>query len=166
MVTILYFAMVLAVLAILSLIFVQVEKEVGFRFSFTPLKIKIYAKTGTNRDNLATQPGAPMAAGAEPPIPGNGRPAQALTTVANQNFVEQTIQLDGRIFQDCSFENCTLVYAGHTPASFVQCRFAETKWEVTAAAENVMQFLESLYRDGGESGKQWVEQALAGITSN
>lgn len=170
MVTILYFAMVLAVLTILSLVLVQIEKDVGFGFSFKPLKIKVYSKSAGNRNNLAPRQGradlSTASSAADSPIPAaaDSRPGRAITTIANQTFAGQTIQLDGQTFQGCTFNNCTLIYAGHTPASFSQCQFTATKWQVTAAAENVIAFLEALYRNGGESGRQWVEEAVAQIT--
>ena len=169
MVTLLYFAMVLAVLAILSLVFVQIEKDVGFGFSLKPLKIKVYAKTAGARNNAAAGSGATAPAvgtGTPAASADTGQPAQTLTTVTKQSFTEQTVQLDGRLFEDCTFANCTLVYSGHTPASFAQCRFTATKWQVNAAAENVMQFLGTLYREGGESGRQWVEGVVGEITKS
>jgi hypothetical protein len=45
-----------------------------------------------------------------------------LKQVANQHFLNDTVQLDGTEYLNCVFEHCTLVYEGTAPTSMIDCQ--------------------------------------------
>src|SRR4051794_17438943 len=45
-----------------------------------------------------------------------------LTPIVNRTFRNETVELDGKNFVDCSFENVTFLYNGTTPTGFSNCK--------------------------------------------
>ncbi len=46
------------------------------------------------------------------------------TTVRNQKFRNQTVELDGKRFEDCEFENTTILFHGHAPTEMIGSVFS------------------------------------------
>lgn len=62
------------------------------------------------------------------------------------------IRLDGCRFLDCSFEDCTLVYAGTAAVSLQGCRFGPgVRWTVDGPAAFTAAFLRALWQGGGRA---------------
>ena len=75
-------------------------------------------------------------------------------------FENVDVPLDNAGFENCRFENCTMVYSGHGPVSFSGCVFANVRWVLTGPAQNTMFFLRGLYHGAGDAGRQLVENTF------
>jgi hypothetical protein len=64
----------------------------------------------------------------------------------NVEFSDSDVQVDSSIFDKCKFKNCTLIFEGGDPPSFVNCNFDNTNFAFTKAAGNTLQFLANLYK--------------------
>jgi hypothetical protein len=61
--------------------------------------------------------------------------------IKGKRFVRQTVNLDGFRFENCEFEDCTLVYSGG-PADCSACMFhPDTQWQFQGQAAMMMQVL-------------------------
>jgi hypothetical protein len=49
-------------------------------------------------------------------------------TIYAKSFVNETVELDGKIFDHCHFENVKLLYHGLGPVSFIQADFKGQAW--------------------------------------
>ena len=74
----------------------------------------------------------------------------------NQNFKDQTIELDFNDFSKCKFERCTMVFHGYGSMRLDGCTFNDVRWHLNGPALNTAQFMSALYAVG-EGGKQQVE---------
>lgn len=83
--------------------------------------------------------------------------------IERYTFTQQEIRMDGVEFVDCTFVNCTLVYAGGPPPSIVNCTFDSINWSFTESAGNTIQFLGAIYQGFGEGGQELVEQLFENI---
>jgi len=65
-----------------------------------------------------------------------------LPVTRGTTYKNQTIQMDGKRFEDCRFENCTLIYSGgHGEAS--ACYFSpDTVWGLQGTARIVLETLQ------------------------
>ena len=77
----------------------------------------------------------------------------------DQEFVDQVIDLDGNTFSGCTFIRCRIVFRAKASCSLSVCRFKEnSQWFLGGPASGTMQFLSMLYQEGGETGREQVEQ--------
>ena len=81
-------------------------------------------------------------------------------TISGRHFVNETMVMDGRSLDNCSFRDCRLVYRGGEPPKIRDCRFEACHWEFDDAAARTLQFLAGLYH-GGFDGV--VENTFAAI---
>lgn len=75
-------------------------------------------------------------------------------------FKNTQVRLDFNSFQNCRFENCTMVYGGKGPVSITECTFSNVSWAFVDAAQNTLQFMRALYHGSGESGRQLIESTF------
>ena len=67
---------------------------------------------------------------------------QRLPEVKGQSFTKQEVNLDGKSHQNCTFNECRLVYRGG-PARMVSCYISgNCEWKFEDAASYVLQFLQ------------------------
>lgn len=76
--------------------------------------------------------------------PDDGRQSKR-EAVANQHFASDRVVLDGKHFEDCTFDTCTLVYRGGTPPNFVRCEFAAPRFVFEEAAKSTVQLMSAIY---------------------
>jgi hypothetical protein len=81
---------------------------------------------------------------------------------ADQTFTDERIELHGKTFRDCTFENCELVYDGDRPPTFSNNRFVDTVFVFTGAATRTLYLLSHIYH-AGDGGKEVVEQMLTDL---
>ena len=67
------------------------------------------------------------------------------TKVLTQDFSGERILLDGKHFEDCTFEHCDLVYRGGVPPNFVRSDFAAPRFVFEGAAQSTIQFMSAIY---------------------
>ncbi|WP_263786228.1 DUF5067 domain-containing protein [Salinibacter grassmerensis] len=76
----------------------------------------------------------------QPDREGSGR-----EDVVGQSFASERVVLDGKRFEDCTFDTCTLVYGGGSPPHFVRCDFAAPRFVFEDAAQNTIQLMSAIY---------------------
>ena len=47
---------------------------------------------------------------------------------SNGVFRNVDVRLDGNVYHQCRFENCTLIYGGFGPVGMTSCVFANVRW--------------------------------------
>jgi hypothetical protein len=67
------------------------------------------------------------------------------TRVTGKDFTGTRVLLDGKHFEDCRFETCTLVYRGGVPPNFVRCDFAAPQFAFEEAAKHTVQLMSAIY---------------------
>ncbi len=70
------------------------------------------------------------------------------TTVSNHAYSGETLLLDGRRYQQCTFTKCTLVFAGREGFALDTCEFVESSLAVGEAASFVLAVLSRLGQVG------------------
>jgi len=80
--------------------------------------------------------------------------------VANRDFLNESIDCDGKMFHSCRFTNVTLRYSGYGATGFVECKFFGTLKIVTKnkSAQNYSRFIKILQEQGGPAKWQLHEQ--------
>jgi len=68
-------------------------------------------------------------------------------------FEYEIVRVDGDHFYDCTFNNCTLEFAGVEAPSFERCRFNDSEWVFVDHAATTIAFLSQLPHDFGTAGK-------------
>lgn len=64
-------------------------------------------------------------------------------------YFNSAFQIDGEVYERCSFERCDLLYRGGTPPVFLGCTFgAGNRFRMTDAAERTVQYLKLLNATG------------------
>jgi hypothetical protein len=76
-------------------------------------------------------------------------------------YNHETVLLDGATFDGCEFRACRLIYAGETPPSFTDCRFADCEWKFEGAAAHTLAHLKVVW---GAGGKAQVQALIKDIT--
>jgi hypothetical protein len=77
----------------------------------------------------------------------------------DQTFNGQDILLDGNSYRNCRFIDCRMIYEGTGPMEFGGNDCTEnTQWVFGGPAAQFKEFLSVLYKFGGESGRNLVEQ--------
>ena len=74
-------------------------------------------------------------------------------------FAYSIIVLDGEEYEQCIFDNCTLIYKGGALPQVTECTITSCKWTFEEAAQRTMQWLAILYKFDKTLG----ENVIAGI---
>jgi len=80
----------------------------------------------------------------------------------NETFKGQRLELHGRFFNGCTFENCELVFDGDRPPTFRDNKFVDSVFVFTGSATRTLYLLSNIYH-AGEGGREVIEQAFADI---
>ena len=89
--------------------------------------------------------------------------AVTLQRVSGQVFHAQRIQLDGKHFESCQFEQTTLVFSGTGPVGLENCIFSGVRWEFSGSAQLTLEFMSGLYQGAGEGGSQLIERTFDNV---
>lgn len=65
--------------------------------------------------------------------------------VRGERFASRQLVVDGKHFEDCEFDACTLVYTGGVAPNFVRCEFTAPHFVFKDAAQRTMQFMSAIY---------------------
>ncbi len=66
----------------------------------------------------------------------------------SRTYVGETIILDGKSFDDVTFESCTFIYKGIEGVALNGCRFVNPKFLFAVPAANTLALLRGMYADG------------------
>jgi hypothetical protein len=80
----------------------------------------------------------------------------------NETFTDDRIELHGKTFRDCTFENCELVFDGDRPPTLSNNRFVDTVFVFTGAATRTLYLLSHIYH-AGDGGREVIERVLADL---
>lgn len=80
----------------------------------------------------------------------------------DQTFTNERIDLDGKSFHRCTFDNCELIFSGDRPPTFSDNRFVNTSFVLTEHAVRTVYLLSNIYH-AGEGGRQVVESLMTDI---
>ena len=80
----------------------------------------------------------------------------------NQTFSDEKIDLDGKSFHGCTFENCELIFSGDRPPTFSDNRFVNTSFVLKDHAVRTVYLLSNIYH-AGKGGREVVESLLNDI---
>jgi len=80
----------------------------------------------------------------------------------NDSFIGSQVNLDGNEYQGCVFRNCTLVYSGGKPPSFINCSFDGIRLNFVGSAGDTLGFLAALYKGGLEFEVESTFDAIRG----
>jgi len=67
---------------------------------------------------------------------------------SNKTFKDETVELDGNQYVDCSFQGCKLVYNGGGIPHFEGVKFEGGSFMFEKGAGNAVEFLRELYHAG------------------
>ncbi len=81
---------------------------------------------------------------------------------SNETFQSERIELHGKSFQDCTFEDCELVFDGDRPPTLQNNRFVDTVFVFSGPATRTLYLLSNIYH-AGEGGKEVIEKAFSDI---
>ena len=82
-----------------------------------------------------------------------------------QTFRNESIELSGNRFHDCTFEKCKLIYRGDISPTFKDNHFIDSVFEFADAAMRTIYFLSGMYH-AGNGGREIVEDAFERIRQN
>lgn len=71
-----------------------------------------------------------------------------MSTIAQQQFNDEVVSVDGQVFEDCVFTRTTLAYEGGEPPTFTRCRFVDVKLQFAGTAASTFKFLNGMHRGG------------------
>jgi hypothetical protein len=80
--------------------------------------------------------------------------------ITDQSFKGSREVMDGNEYENCKFENCTIVYRGGTIPTINNCNFQDCNWLFDDAAQRTLAFMKLLYHGMGAHGPELVESAI------
>lgn len=81
----------------------------------------------------------------------------------NGTYEATTVQLDGHLYENCTFRDCDIIYKGSGNVNLIGCKFYDCRWKLDGAAANTLKFLRTMYKDMGDFGKEMVEATFENI---
>ena len=66
----------------------------------------------------------------------------------DKTFRQESIEIDGNSYTNCTFEECTLEYSGGVVPSFQDCVLVKTEFLFSHQAGNTLHFLRHMYHGG------------------
>jgi len=84
--------------------------------------------------------------------------------ISKSTFRNAIQKLDAIEFEDCVFENCTLVYEGGPPPNLVGCKFVNSTFRFDGAARNTVDFLRGI-KDPKSGLSVVFDMAFGGVAS-
>ena len=84
--------------------------------------------------------------------------------MSSKTYIGQTIILDGKCFQNATFESCTFIYSGSNEVSMRGCHFINPKFVFDGAAANTLLLLKGLYADGFQAVVETSLSARSGTS--
>ncbi|MDJ0929595.1 hypothetical protein [Breoghania sp.] len=72
-------------------------------------------------------------------------------TISGRHFLKETVVIDGRSLDNCTFRDCHLIYRGGEPPKIRGCSFDACRWEFEGEAAQTLLFLTGLYHGDFDS---------------
>ena len=71
-----------------------------------------------------------------------------MTAFAKMNFTDADVKVDGNQYEECQFNNCTVIYSGGLVPSFSNCSFDGSRFSFDEAAGRTVALLQAWARPG------------------
>ena len=82
-----------------------------------------------------------------------------MSKIAAKNFKGSKVRLDGTLFEACSFDGCTLVYAGGELPQFIGCSFNSVQFVLDGAAARSAAYIRMTFKAGaGNVVRDWLPE--------
>ena len=94
-----------------------------------------------------------------------GSPKTKLERVEGKSFTTGIVDLDGKEFVKCRFEDVVLRFSASQTIALHGCQFSGVNWEVAGAAALTLKFLGGIYSGAGPGGKELIEKTFENIRS-
>jgi hypothetical protein len=75
----------------------------------------------------------------------------------DKTFEREDVRLDGNVFTGCTFKGCRVIFTGTQMGALSVCRFDNCDFQFHGPAQNTLEFLALLYKEGGDGGRKLVE---------
>ncbi len=85
--------------------------------------------------------------------------------VKGKEFRGQRVRLDGKVFEGCTFDRCTMVYSGTQETVIAGGSVESCQWHFEGPALNVFRFLVMVERSGGRDLVQELFQEVRNAAS-
>jgi hypothetical protein len=82
------------------------------------------------------------------------------TKFEGYEFENEDIVIDSKVFKECHFKKCKLIYYGQGPFHLGSNHFDDCRWALAGQAINVIEFLRLMYHGCGEGGRLLVEKTF------
>ena len=83
--------------------------------------------------------------------------------IENKIYNHDLIQIDGKRFIECTFNNCTFEYTGIENPGFENCTLNDCSWRFADAAEKTINFMRAIYHGFGDYGIDLIERTFENI---
>lgn len=70
-----------------------------------------------------------------------------METIRGKHYKDQDIKLDGRNFENCTFDRCRLIYSGKGDVGFNGNSIGATQFVFEGVAANAVSFLQGIAND-------------------
>ncbi|SIO60095.1 hypothetical protein SAMN05444166_6265 [Singulisphaera sp. GP187] len=79
----------------------------------------------------------------------------------DETFTGETVVLDGKVYRECAFVQCILVFRGEAPFTLTGNMVDATcRWRFEGAAALTASAMKSIYHGFGEQGKRLIQATL------
>lgn len=79
-----------------------------------------------------------------------------------ETFKDERIELHGKFFNNCTFENCELIFDGDRPPTFTDNKFIDSVFVFTGAATRTLYLLSNIFH-AGDGGREVIEETFRRI---
>ena len=86
-----------------------------------------------------------------------------MPAIHGMTFRNETIRLDGQVFENCTFDHCLLQYGGMGSVSLDDCTYVGCNWALVDAAASTVNFLALMYGAGEPALRDLIQGVLDGI---
>jgi len=84
-----------------------------------------------------------------------------MSKIAAQTFKGTKLKLDGTQFEACSFDGCTLVYAGGELPQFTGCSFNNIQFVLDGAAARSAAYIRMTFKAGASNVvRDWLPEVF------
>ena len=77
-----------------------------------------------------------------------------------QSFVGAEMDIDGEVFERCTFDRCVLIYRGGEMPTVLDCTLNSSRFKLLDAAARTVEFMTHLYHGMGPGGQRLIEETF------
>lgn len=89
-----------------------------------------------------------------------------MTVYTEENYFGGQIDVDGHMFEKCTFKDTVLRYSGGETPGFAHCHFDNCTLALDGAAANTISYLQAVHGGLGDWGRANVENLFRAMTGD